>query len=73
MIDGVKKTGNGGFSSFYPAGWSPQDVVDAIAEAYENRIFVTGNTWRGTGKSTPISMYLDGNDRIISAFPELER
>ena len=71
-VDGVKKTGNEGFSSFYPSAWTPQEVVDAIGEAYENREFVTGDTWRGKSRNVSILMYLDEENRIISAFPEYE-
>ncbi len=71
-VDGVKKSGNGGFSTFYPSSLSPQEVANAIAAAYETRILVSGNTWRGEGYGIPILMYLDGEERIISAFPEYE-
>lgn len=69
-VDGVKKSGNNGYSTFFPSAWTPQEVVDAILEAYENRGFVTGNTWRGESRNVSILMYLDEENRIISAFPE---
>jgi hypothetical protein len=71
-VGGVKKTGNGGYSSFFPSAWTPQDVVDAIEEAYESREFVTGDTWRGKGRKVSILMYIDEENHIISAFPEYE-
>lgn len=69
-VSGVAKTSNGGRSSFFPDEWSAQQVVDAINEAYDDRNFMTGNTYEGfTSEGVLISMYLDQNDRIISAFP----
>ena len=66
----VAKTSNGGKSSFFPDEWTAQEVVDAINEAYEDRNFITGNTYEGfSSEGTLISMYLDQNDQIISAFP----
>ena len=71
-VDGVTKTGNDGFSTFYPSVWTPQEVVDAIVEAYEDRKFITGDTWLGKSRNVSILMYLDEENRIISAFPEYE-
>ena len=71
-VDGVKKTSNGGKSSFFPLDWDPQQVVDAINEAYEEKVFKTGNTYYGYSKEgVKINMYIDeSTDKIISAFPE---
>ncbi len=69
-VSGVAKTSNGGKSSFFPDEWNAQEVVDAINEAYEDRNFITGNTYEGfSTEGVLISMYLDQNDQIISAFP----
>lgn len=69
-VEGVKKESNRGRSSFFPDEWSAQEVVDAINEAYESRQFITGNTYEGlTRTGVMIRMYLDHNERIISAFP----
>jgi hypothetical protein len=69
-VDGKDKAGNRGYSSFYPLDMPVPDVVAAIREAHASRVFVNGNTWRGEGGGLTILMYLDDNDRIISAFPE---
>ena len=69
-VDGIDKAGNRGYSTFFPADMTVAQVVHAIREAYETREPVTGNTWRGEGGDLSILMYLDDNDRIISAFPE---
>ena len=72
-VSGIPKTANGGFSSFYPKGMSPQQVIDAINEAYNNCDLVIGtrNTYRGiTTTGMEIDMYLDQNKKNISAFPK---
>ena len=70
-VNDVPKTANGGKSNFFPKSMSPQQVIDAINEAYANRVFVRGNTYEGTSSSgMKIMMFLDKNDKIISAFPK---
>lgn len=69
-VSGVAKTSNNGRSTFFPREWDAQQVVDAINEAYEVRTFISGNTYEGlTPDGMRIRMYLDENERIISAFP----
>ena len=69
-IDGVIKRGNSGKSTFFPRDMSPQEVVDAINEAYSTRSFVAGNRFIGsTTTGMQIQMYLDGTGNIVSAFP----
>lgn len=69
-VEGVKKRGNRGISSFFPREWSAQDVVDAINEAYDTKQFITGNTYEGLSEEgVVIHLYLDKNNKIISAFP----
>lgn len=72
-VNGVKKNG---FSSFYPEDWTPQEVVDAINEAYEDAISDTSNPhgelWIGYSGDLEINMYLDSNKRITTAFPIYE-
>lgn len=70
VVEGVQKTSNRGRSTFFPDTWDTQDIVDAINEAYDIRTFISGNTYEGlTEEGLLIQMYLDGQDRIISAFP----
>ncbi len=69
-VNGAKKTGNKGYSSFYPAEWSPQEVIDSINEAYENRELLRGNLYAGlTEDGIEIDMALDNKERIITAYP----
>lgn len=70
IVSGVSKTSNQGKSTFFPKTWDSQDVVDAINEAYEAREFKNGNTYEGvTKEGMVISMYLNNQEKIISAFP----
>ena len=74
-VDGIPKKANGGYSTFFPDNMSPQEVVDAINEAYEERQFKvkTRNTYEGFSKNgMKITMYLDSDEKIISAFPSKE-
>lgn len=69
-VDGTAKTSNSGKSTFFPKEWDAQQVVDAINQAYDEKTKVSGNTYEGlTSDGIVIRMYLDQQDRIISAFP----
>ncbi|MEI3604929.1 EndoU domain-containing protein [Pseudogracilibacillus sp. SE30717A] len=73
IVSDVEKKSNGGKSTFFPDEWDTQDVVDAINEAYDERVFISGNTYEGlTTEGVIIRMYLDSNEKIISAFPIYE-
>ena len=72
-VNGKTKTANGGFSTFYSKNLSPQQVVDAINEAYSNCELKLGtrNTYQGVANNgMKIDMFLDQSGKIISAFPE---
>ena len=70
---GVEKNG---FSSFYPESWSPQQVVDAINEAYDDALKSPdnpqGSLWIGYSGDLEIDMYLNSNKQIITAYPVYE-
>ena len=72
-VSGVKKNG---FSSFYPEDWTPQQVVDAINEAYDDALSDKsnphGSIWIGYSGDLEIDMYLDNNKKITTAFPIYE-
>ncbi|MEI3614645.1 EndoU domain-containing protein [Pseudogracilibacillus sp. SO30301A] len=70
IVNDVEKASNKGKSTFFPDEWDTQQVVDAINEAYDNKVFILGNTYEGlTADGMVIRMYLDQDDKIISAFP----
>ena len=72
-VSGVKKNG---FSSFYPESWTPQQVVDAINEAYDDALSDSsnphGSLWIGYSGDLEINMYLDNSKRITTAYPIYE-
>ncbi|MFC2722884.1 MAG: EndoU domain-containing protein [Granulicatella adiacens] len=75
-VNGIPKEGNEGYSTFFPDRMSPQEVVDTINEAYETRQFKvkTRNTYEGFSKNgMKIMMYLDSDEKIISAYPKNNR
>ena len=70
IVKDVAKKSNEGKSTFFPDEWDTQQVIEAINEAYENRELITGNTYEGlTMEGMVIRMYLDQEEKIISAFP----
>jgi hypothetical protein len=70
QVDGVAKTSNGGYSTFFPKTLTPQQIVDSINEAFASKVFINGNTYRGmTSRGFTIEMYIDSSGKIISAFP----
>ena len=72
-VDGVKKTGNKGYSTFFPIYMTPQDVVDAINQAYENAERIGDNLYAGiTDDGIEIDMYLTGKGKITTAYPVRE-
>lgn len=75
-VNGIPKEGNEGYSTFFPDRMSPQEIVDTINEAYETRQFKvkTRNTYEGFSKNgMKIMMYLDSDEKIISAYPKNNR
>jgi len=72
-VSGVKKNG---FSSFYPEEWTPQQVVDAINEAYKaalsDKSNPHGELWIGYSGDLEIDMYLNNSKKITTAFPVYE-
>ncbi|QLB51187.1 hypothetical protein FDP16_06880 [Streptococcus sanguinis] len=70
-VDGIPKKANGGYSTFFPDNMSPQEVVDAINEAYSNKVLAHGNQYIGkSSNGLKIGMYIRKSDgKIISAFP----
>lgn len=69
-VNGIVKTTR---STFFPQEWTPQQVVNSVNEAYANRSFVAGSFNKFSGKASngmSISMFLNKNGKIVSAFPE---
>ena len=68
-VDGHKKDG---ISTFFPDDWTPQEVVDAIAEARQEALKTgkkSGSYYVGHSRGLQINMYLDSNKKVVTAFP----
>lgn len=71
-VDGSPKTIHDGYSTFFSDDKSPQEIVNMINEAYNNRTPVPGtrNTYTGyTKDGMEITMYINKAGKIIDAFP----
>ena len=71
-VDGMPKDENMGYSTFFPDAMSPQEVIDAINEAYGNRTPLpeTDNAFIGfAANGMEILLFIDSRGKIISAFP----
>lgn len=72
-VSGIGKAGNRGYSTFYPDVFTPQQVIDAINEAYENRVLLDGSLYAGmTNDGIEVDMALDQSGKIITAYPVRE-
>ena len=72
-VNGTGKAGNRGYSTFYPDSYTPQQVIDAINEAYENRELISGALYAGLSEEgIEIDMALDEEEKIITAYPVKE-
>ena len=76
-VNGIPKTANGGKSTFFPENMTPQQVVDCINEAYDNKTLVfsapksgMNSTYQGTtAGGIDVTMYINDDGKIVSAFP----
>ncbi len=72
-VNGIKKSGNGGYSTFFPESMTPQDVIDAVNEAYESRQQTGDSLYAGlTDEGIEIDMALTDDGKIITAYPIME-
>lgn len=72
-VSGTDKTSNDGYSTFFPDTWTAQQVIDAITEAYDSRVPTGDGGYDGvTSGGITVHMYLDGSDRITTAYPVME-
>ena len=71
-VKGIRKRTMSGISTFFPRHWSPQQVVNAINHAYENRQLISGNLYSGSSDGIKIVMRINANGKIATAFPSKE-
>ena len=71
----MPKDANMGYSTFFPDAMSPQEVVDAINEAYANRTPMPDSDSVSAGfaaNGMEIIIFTSKEGKIISAFPRAE-
>lgn len=72
-VSGTAKSGNGGYSTFFPDAWSAQQVVDAINEAYASRVDTGDGGFDGvTSGGITVHMYVDDLGLVTTAYPVME-
>jgi hypothetical protein len=72
FFDGVRRKGKSKSSVFFPRHWSKDEVIEAIFEAYQNRIVrkVSDKQYIGkTSKEMHVFLWLDEADKVIDAMP----
>lgn len=67
-VNGVTKR-RPGLSTFYPRDWSPQQIVNAVNEAYRNKKKVGEKEYEGLSNGIRIKMWIGPNGKLASAFP----
>lgn len=65
-IDGVPKKPK---STFFPKEWTPQQVIDATNQAFNNKEVFKNNRYRGQTDSGMVIEMIIKNDKIVSAYP----
>lgn len=65
-VNGVRKKDG---SSFFPKKWTPQQVVDSINTAYDNRQRLRGDLYSGHAGGIEVYMWLTPEGKIKSAYP----
>ena len=72
-VNGINKSGNKGYSTFFPDHMSPQDVIDAINEAYDNKVEIGDGLYAGlTDDGMEIDMVVSKKGIITTAYPVKE-
>ncbi|AWB46070.1 hypothetical protein DCC85_19110 [Paenibacillus sp. CAA11] len=65
-INGVLK---GPKSTFFPKEWTPQQVIDSVNEAFNNKVNIKNNKYIGKTSTGMEIEFILRNDKIISAYP----
>ena len=65
-INGVPK---GPKTTFFPKDWTPQQVIDAVNEAFNNKVNIKNNRYIGKTNDGMKIEIIVRNNKIISAYP----
>ncbi|WP_227793451.1 EndoU domain-containing protein [Paenibacillus guangzhouensis] len=65
-ISGVLK---GPKSTFFPKEWTPQQVIESVNEAFNNKVIIKNNKYLGKTSTGMEIEFILRNDKIISAYP----
>ncbi|MDM5154718.1 EndoU domain-containing protein [Bacillus sp. DX1.1] len=65
-VSGVPKNPK---STFFPREWTPQQVIDAINEAFNNKEVFKNNKFRGSTDTGMVIEMVIKKDKIVSAYP----
>ncbi|MGR3206665.1 T7SS effector LXG polymorphic toxin [Bacillus glycinifermentans] len=65
-VDGVPKQAK---STFFPKDWTPQQIIDEINEAFNNKVVFKNNRYRGTTESGINIEIIMKKGKIVSAYP----
>lgn len=58
------------YSTFFPDSLNPQEVIDVITEAYQNRIFGKNGDCKGmTSRGFEVQLHFDKKGKIKIAYP----
>lgn len=65
-VDGIPKSAK---STFFPKDWTPQQVIDEINIAFNNKMVHKNNRYRGTASTGMKIEFVIKNGKITSAYP----
>ncbi|MMZ64166.1 Ribonuclease [compost metagenome] len=65
-VDGILKKAK---TTFFPKDWTPQQVIDEINIAFNNKVVYKNNRYRGTASTGMTIEFVVKNGKITSAYP----
>lgn len=72
FLNGVRRKGCNADGLFFPKDWTRENVIDAISEAYQNKILKNADKqiFKGeTSSGMKIDLWLDENEKVTDAMP----
>ncbi|WP_145413126.1 WXG100 family type VII secretion target [Paenibacillus xylanexedens] len=65
-VDGILKKAK---TTFFPKDWTPQQVIDEVNTAFDNKVLFKNNRYRGTSNTGMTIEFVIKNEKITSAYP----